>query len=513
MNRVINGRYELVHPIGRGGMGEVWAGYDIRLDREIAVKLLRRELLPVDLGAHGEPMPTRARALVERFVREARMTARVQHPGVPAVYDAGNERGELFLAMQLLSGTSLADVIAERRRLVVGEAVALAAQLASVLAAAHDVSLVHRDLKPANVIVTVRGEVKVLDFGIAAILEPDVTRLTAADETLGSPAYMAPEQVLHGAISPRTDLYALGCVLHEMLTGDQLFEGDTAFAQMEKHVSQAPPGVRSIRAEVPADIDALVTELLAKDPAERPSDAAEVYERLRAHVLETASPEGAAPTVGDPRGPFRDPFAPGRSEMRRSRRRLAPAGSPVTTVAIDVMTVRQEAADLVDEGRFTQAVDLLSGAIDAVRRSGGSGEAERDLVLARAGTRAVGEDFAAALPDFEWVLQRVPEDSSAAMSCRVQIANCRAAMGDTATALEDFAALESLLVERRGPFERDVVDVRRQLAMLKAAVGDVSGALDQLTSLAEDLASDDPHHPALADLRAQAAHLRRMRDR
>jgi len=168
---MIAGRYELATAIGRGGMGEVWTAYDTRLDRRVACKLLHPALLPTG---------TTGRSAVTRFRREARLTARLEHPGVPAVFDVGTEDGSLYLVMQLVDGADLGDVLAARGRLPVDWAVAIAAQLAAVLAAAHAVSLVHRDLKPRNVMLSRGGTVRVLDFGVAALLEPESTRVTAA---------------------------------------------------------------------------------------------------------------------------------------------------------------------------------------------------------------------------------------------------------------------------------------------------------------------------------------------
>ena len=186
-------RYELTAPVGRGGMGEVWAAYDAKLDRRVALKLLRPDLLPS--GTSG-------RSVIARFKREARLTARLEHPGVPAVFDVGDHDGLLYLVMQLIDGVDLAAVLDARGALPVDWAVAVGAQIATVLAAAHAVSLVHRDLKPRNVMLSRGGVVRVLDFGVAALLDPDLTRVTVVGETVGSPAYMSPEQITSGTGQP-----------------------------------------------------------------------------------------------------------------------------------------------------------------------------------------------------------------------------------------------------------------------------------------------------------------------
>jgi serine/threonine protein kinase len=273
--RAIAGRYEITSPIARGGIGEVWAACDKRLDRPVAVKLLRPDALPTSIDRE---------ALARRFVRESRLTARVAHGGVPAVFDAGNDQGSLYLVMQLVPGIDLADFIAERAPLSVGTAAAVAAQIVSVLAAAHAVPAVHRDLKPSNVMIRPDGTVVVLDFGVAALLEADVTKLTDTGEMLGSPAYMSPEQVLGAVLSPRSDLYALGCILHEMLTGERLFWGERSWAVVRQHMEDEPRPLRSLRSDVPESLERLVLDLLAKQPEDRPPDAFTVYDRLHEHL-------------------------------------------------------------------------------------------------------------------------------------------------------------------------------------------------------------------------------------
>lgn len=240
--QVIAGRYELLEEISHGGMGDVWRGYDAVLDRPVAVKLIRPQAVT---------SPQMADELAKRFRREARITARIQHPGVPQVYDAvlDDTHERLFLVMELVEGIPLSAYVDPARPLPVSWAVAVAAQVATVLSHAHEVPVIHRDLKPGNVLVARDGTVKVLDFGIAAILRTDATKLTATGSPIGTSQYMAPEQVRGGRVTPQTDLYALGCVLHELLSGRALFQADSEFALMYQHVSAAPPrsGTRAPR--------------------------------------------------------------------------------------------------------------------------------------------------------------------------------------------------------------------------------------------------------------------------
>ncbi|MGW1929523.1 serine/threonine-protein kinase [Streptomyces sp. NPDC001919] len=296
--RVIGGRYELATVIGQGGMGQVWTAYDRRLDRRVAVKLLR----PATLTGPS----TAADELRRRFVRECRVTAHVDHPGLVTVHDAGSEGEDLYLVMQYVEGADLADHLAEHDPYPWEWAVSVAAQLCAVLAAVHAVPIVHRDLKPRNVMVRPDGSVLVLDLGVASVLDSDTTRLTHTGSPIGSPAYMAPEQAMGGAVGPSTDLYALGVLLHELLSGNVPFAGSTALGVLHRHLYESPVALRRLRPEVPEPLEALVLRLLAKDPRERPSGAHEVYEELLPLLPARGAPAGPM----DPTRPFLRPYAP-----------------------------------------------------------------------------------------------------------------------------------------------------------------------------------------------------------
>ncbi len=254
-------------------MGDVWLGRDVRLDREVVVKFVR-----FPNGVHDE-------GLVRRFDRESRITARLEHPGVPAVYDVGVHDGRPYLVMQRVQGISVADLVAEHGTLPIGWAAAIAAQVCAVLVAAHAASLVHRDLKPSNLMLEPDGAVKVLDFGLAvAPTLADFSTITHTHQSLGTPAYMAPEQVEAGVSEAATDLYALGCTLHEMLAGERVFNAPTSFSVMMKQVKDTPPPLRALRPDVPAELERLVLDLLAKRPEDRPAGAEMVHRRLRPFV-------------------------------------------------------------------------------------------------------------------------------------------------------------------------------------------------------------------------------------
>ncbi|MFE5022003.1 serine/threonine-protein kinase [Streptomyces sp. NPDC056656] len=266
------GRYELTHELGRGGMGVVWAAYDRDHGREVAVKLVAPR-------GNGSELTT----LERRFLREARLTSRLEHPGIPAVHDHGSHDGELYLVMDLVPGRALDAVLKSDGPLSVERAADVARRAAEVLAYAHGQSVVHRDLKPSNLMVTPDGEIKVLDFGVAAALEPQPgeTRFTAANATPGTVVYMAPEQAV-GKTVPASDLYSLGCVLYELLAGDPPFTDGGLFLLYHQHAHEPVPPLGDRRSGVPAGLRTLVAGLLEKKPEDRPGSAAEVAALLAA---------------------------------------------------------------------------------------------------------------------------------------------------------------------------------------------------------------------------------------
>jgi serine/threonine protein kinase len=267
--RVILERYELTVPIAAGGMGTLWEGIDRRLNRKIVIKLIRQS------------RSRNRQDAMRRFNREARITARLGHPGVPVLYDFGTDEGELFMIMEHVAGVTLADLIAEVIPVPIPWAAAIGAQVCAVLAAAHEQLLVHRDLKPSNVMIRPDGSVKVLDFGLAAALTPgEFSQITRAGELPGTASYMAPEVAEGDQAEPASDLYSVGCLLYELLTGTTVFANSDPVAEIEAHLSQQPASVRTLRPEVPVELDELTSELLAKIPSARPPDARSVFARL-----------------------------------------------------------------------------------------------------------------------------------------------------------------------------------------------------------------------------------------
>lgn len=498
--RVIDGRYELTRPIGQGGMGQVWAAYDTRLDREVAIKMLRPDFSPDGIAG---------RAVIARFKREARLTARLEHPAVPAVFDVGTHDGALYLAMRLVRGVDLSDMIAERGSLGVTWAVAIGAQLAAVLAAAHDVSLVHRDLKPRNIMLATGGIVTVLDFGVAALLDPDLTRVTVCGETVGSPAYMAPEQLTSSQASPRSDLYALGCILHEMVTGEPVFHADGPGPMMYAHLYREPTPLREMRADVPDALECLVLDLLAKDPQDRPVHAEAVYERLMPLLPERGTvPRQREVEPHDPTAPYRFPLAPRASSDIAKRTVADPTDARVEPVDadVDIDEIRDHAADLAEEGRFTQSAALLEDFLSRVPDALG-------VRMQFAMTLFLGGEYQRALPQYERLARDLAatrtRDDDDVYLCRLQAATCRAELGQLADALAAFDSLRSDYEANRHVASQFARDVRSQIGSLLAASGDLSGALGVFVSLLQDSEQLLGHDAAeVAELRDKVDRLR-----
>lgn len=274
--RLIQSRYQLLDLIGRGGMGEVWRARDEALGRQVAVKCLK----PVG-PQHDRDF---TRILRERFRREARVAAALQHRGVTVVHDFGEADGVLYLVMELLEGRNLSQLLEDNKQhpLPVPDVVDIAEQVADALGYTHQQGIVHRDLKPANIMRLADGTVKICDFGIAR-LGADIgftSRLTGTGIAMGTPHYMSPEQISGGEVDHRSDLYSLGCVLYEIATGVPPFDMDDAWAVLVGHRDTVPEPPRTHRAELPGFFDRVVLDLLAKAPGERPSDAGDLRARI-----------------------------------------------------------------------------------------------------------------------------------------------------------------------------------------------------------------------------------------
>jgi len=278
------GAYELVEQLGHGGMGEVWRAEHHSLVRPAAVKLLRRELT-------GRLSASEREALNLRFQREVQATAMLSSPHTVAVFDFGHTHdGSLYYVMELLHGLDIETLVAKHGPQPAERVIYLLRQACDSLAEAHRRSLIHRDIKPANIYLCAVGLkvdfVKILDFGLVRDLSTNV-RLTTEGSVSGTPAYLAPEAAAKNQFDARGDLYALGCVAYQLLTGQLVFEGETAAAVIAAHIRDQPvaPSQRS-ELPIPPELDAVVLACLAKDPADRPQTAEELKELLNEIPLE-----------------------------------------------------------------------------------------------------------------------------------------------------------------------------------------------------------------------------------
>ena len=247
------GRYEILERMAAGGQATVYRARDVNLGRVVALKVLFPQLA-------SDPQ------FVERFMREARMAASISHPNVVTVYEVGQDSGQYFMAMEFMP-SSLDTVLTERGSLPVSESLAFARQVASALGVAHEHGIVHRDIKPQNVLIAGDGSARVADFGIARASEFSV--MTRTGQVMGTPHYMSPEQARGERVDIRSDIYALGIMLYQMLAGELPFHADTPLAVLRQHTDVPPPPLSKARPDVPPGVAAIVARCLEKDAATR----------------------------------------------------------------------------------------------------------------------------------------------------------------------------------------------------------------------------------------------------
>jgi serine/threonine-protein kinase len=294
---LLGGRYQVGELLGYGGMAEVHRGRDLRLGRDVAIKMLRTDL-------------ARDRTFQERFRREAQNAASLNHPAIVAVYDTGEELAQTgetipFIVMEFVNGRTLKEVLTAEGRLMPRRALEITADICAALEFSHRHGIIHRDIKPGNVMLTQTGQVKVMDFGIARALASGATTMTQTSAVIGTAQYLSPEQARGEAVDARSDVYATGCVLYELLTGHPPFVGDNPVSVAYQHVREDPVPPSEHNRDVPPDIDAVVLKALAKNRMNRYQSAAE----MRGDLLRAAAgrPVLATPVM---RADERMPAAP-----------------------------------------------------------------------------------------------------------------------------------------------------------------------------------------------------------
>jgi serine/threonine-protein kinase len=279
------GQYEIITPLGQGGMASVYRAYQTNLDREVAIKVIAPQFA-------NDP------AFAERFRREARSIARLRHPNILTVYDAGEETGMLYLAMELVEGQTLKEEL-QGKGLDAERAARLISQVASALDYAHSKGIIHRDVKPANVLLDQDGRAVLSDFGIAKLVEAN-TQLTGTGVGVGTPDYMSPEQAMGEELDARSDEYSLGVMAYELLSGQRPFTGDTPIAIIMGHVSKALPSLHSINPKISKAVEQVVNRALAKKPAERYESCGAFAKALTEAIHNSATFSEALPTQALP---------------------------------------------------------------------------------------------------------------------------------------------------------------------------------------------------------------------
>ncbi|MFD7060025.1 protein kinase [Streptomyces sp. NPDC059906] len=533
---LIDGRYELAELLGRGGMGEVWAAYDQRLDRSVAVKLLTPRTAVSRMPRGLDPQDP----AVVRFTREARLMAKLEHPYVPVIHDAGTHRASrLYLVMQRVYGHTLDRLVAQRGPFPVEWAAAVGAQVCSVLVQAHGRGFVHRDLTPRNVMLTADGTVRVLDFGIATALQPpDGPRLTDAGMVAGTPGFISPEQGKGQAATPLSDLYALGCVLYEILGGRPPFTADEPLALVVQHIADTPVPLERLRDDAPAELCNLVSRLLAKRPEDRPVDAAEVREALTPwaeqavpKAARAGTPRPAKTTARLPHDGSDLPNDPPSDKAHASVPEHAPAppatAQPSVRLAQPPPTfgarspaesadLRERAQRLAAEGRLSQALELLGRDLNEVLPRFDSSHPEvvsRRLAILR--LQFEGQELQAAREGCLELAETLVSTRSAPdadlAACRVMAARCLGRLGHNSAALLELREALDLQKKVLSPLDPEVLETRRDIATLLAGSGSAGEALEALRHLADDQRTAlPPDHQAHAEVERLVSRLGRL---
>ncbi len=342
------GGYRVLRPLGEGGMGLVFEAEDALLRRKVALKVM-------------QPTLAAAREGRDRFLREARAAAAIEHEHLITLYQVGEDNGVLFLAMPLLHGESLDDRLEREGKLPIPELVRLARETAEGLAAAHAGGLIHRDIKPANIFLERppnrnQCRVKILDFGLARSVDVEASVLTKRGQVIGTPGYMAPEQAQCQPLDARCDLFSLGCVIHHMAAGQEPFHGSTPLNVLVAVMTDPVPPLTELRREVPAALSELVQALLSKSPDGRPATAAAVAERLAA--IEASLNGGGSPAPPPPAAPA--PLPSSEAPTVRAPRSPAPLllKSKAPPAAPSPPPPRREAPAAIPSGEWKTLPDL-----------------------------------------------------------------------------------------------------------------------------------------------------------
>ena len=388
---LLSGRYRLDAVIGQGGVGTVWRARDLQLDRDVAVKQLQP-------GVARDPMAA------DRFRREATTAASLSHQSLVTIYDVGEDDDVVYLVMELVDGPSLKDVLAEGGPLSGDETAAVGHRVAGALVAVHERGLVHRDVKPGNVLLPVDGPPKLVDFGTVHVLGDNAATLTMPGTMLGTIGYVAPEQFEGHDVDPRADVFAVGLLLHECLTGEPTFGTGTIAEMTRRRLADDVTPPSELRADVPAELDAIVTRATRRDPADRFADATELMAALTPLVpgdaegrLQALARQFAVP-LGDPSPPTRSTptdHAPSPSAPRHHE---------------ETVVIGREDGAPASSGANPPVVPPGPPVAPGPAPSRGADDHARTSVLPAVGTEAAPASAGAASPDIDTAPEQGPDD-------------------------------------------------------------------------------------------------------
>ncbi|MFI6581762.1 serine/threonine protein kinase [Embleya sp. NPDC050493] len=465
---VLGGRYRLEVVHETGGVATLYAAYDLRENRKVAVKMLRPIKELIGHWIDPDHPHTGATQLRNRFRREGKLLSELDFPGIPEFYDQGEHQGSPYLVMRFVEGISLRSLLNRRRPLPLAAAVSIAVGVGEALDCAHTIPVVHRDVKPENIIIGPDGWVFLVDFGIALPLRPGATRYTTHGTTPGSLGYMAPEQILNGLITPRTDWYGFGCLLYELLSGDKPFVHVRGGLDIVREYLTAEP--RSLPAVVPVELATLTRHLLAKDPSNRPETADPVLAVLRRFLPKEGAP---APNPGLDPDPTLRHREPNRRFEAAARPRAAAGGrAPAAHRRSTWLSRRQVEAIVIAAEEELRAENpgpnthLAAEVLPDARRDWGLREpvVARAQLIAADGSLIEGDHRRA--PD--WYGELIAEfrrDSSPfgrdiALRARVGVADCLLTFGEVA---ESFERWTHIVHEAAALPQQTSVELRRRV--------------------------------------------------
>ncbi|WP_086792897.1 serine/threonine protein kinase [Streptomyces thermovulgaris] len=487
---VLDGRYRVKEALDQGGMGTIWTATDLESGQVVAVKVLRLDAYTQGWFAPAERTRHRIE-LLKRFEREGVILEELKHPGIPRLLHRGYLGEEPYLVMEYVEGVSLREFLNMRRPFPFDAAVAIAVQIAEALGHAHANGVVHRDLKPGNVVIAFAdGAVKLLDFGIAHLTDPDATRYTALGATPGSAGYMAPEQ-LRGQrdISASVDLYAFGCVLFELLTGERPFEDKPDRNMNTQHLEDLPPRLRSINVGIPEELDDLTWDLLAKTPADRPESIGEVLDVLRAFLPKPGDPAPDPQLDPDPTARYRLGERPvvGTADTRvspraASRRPVRRRGGWLGRNQF-MGRIAQARAELLANGPGDRCAELLDLLPKAVSDWGAREPIVLEGRLVCADAARLDGRTAEAKAQYQHVAENGDPSDPLVLEARLGIAECLMPEGDFTGAFSGWRAVVHSLSLVVVPASDRLTSRCREVAVELAESGyeaEVADLLDQL---------------------------------